>query len=54
MEMPSHPSQDDTAQRHDPATSTRWVAPVVIGIIAVVFVVMVILHLSGAVGPGAH
>ena len=53
MELPSHPeSEDTTPYRQPPRTSRATIAVFVVG--GVLFVVLVILHLTGVVGPGAQ
>jgi hypothetical protein len=54
MTMPAHPGSDDTTHHDSPATPGGRGPAVFIAIVAVVFVVMIILHLSGVVGPGGH
>jgi hypothetical protein len=53
---PSYPDTgDDTGVRPDrgSATSTsRWV--LVVGIVIAVVLLLVVLHLTGVLGPGAH
>jgi hypothetical protein len=56
MELPSHPSHpeaDDTAHDQAPATGVSWGTMLVIAVVAVLFAAMVILHLTGVVGPAA-
>jgi hypothetical protein len=38
----------------EPATTGGWASKLVIAIVAALVVVIVILHLTGVVGPGAH
>jgi hypothetical protein len=49
----STPSQaDDTAHRQ-PARGS-WASKVVIVIVAALVILMVVLHLTGVIGPGTH
>jgi hypothetical protein len=50
----SHPGADDTARQREPATTGSWASKLVIAIVAALVVLIVILHLTGVVGPGAH
>jgi hypothetical protein len=50
MELPSHPEADDQA----PAPSSRTGTIVVLVVVGALIAVMVILHLTGVVGPTAH
>jgi hypothetical protein len=60
--MPDPPAYPNTGNdtgrgpdRHDePATTGRWASRLVIAVVAALFVVILILHLTGVVGPGAH
>jgi uncharacterized RDD family membrane protein YckC len=53
MELPAHPESEDTASREERSTGTSWATVAVFVIISVLFAVIVILHLTGVVGPGA-
>jgi hypothetical protein len=44
----------DHAQPASPASKPRWVAPLGITAVVLLVVVLVLLHATGAVGPGAH
>jgi len=37
-----------------PPSAPRWVAPVAIAVAVLLILALVVLHLTGAVGPGAH
>jgi len=50
----SHPGAGDTVHDQEPATKSSWGSKLVIAIVAALVVVIVILHLTGVVGPGAH
>jgi len=54
MELPSHPESEDTTPYQKPATTGSRVTVVVFVIIGVLFAVILILHLTGVVGPGAQ
>lgn len=54
MELPTHPESDDTTPyRSRPTTGSRATI-VVFGVIGVMIALMVLLHLTGVVGPGAR
>jgi hypothetical protein len=54
MDPPSHPESEDTATDRKPATPVDWGSWVVVAIVIALVAVIVILHLTGVVGPGAH
>lgn len=54
MELPSHPETDDTGPDQKPATTVSWVSKLVIAVVAILLAVIVILHLTGVVGPAAQ
>jgi hypothetical protein len=53
-ELPRFPKteEDDGAARERGAP--RWVSVGVVSLLVLVVVVMVVLHLTGVVGPGSH
>jgi hypothetical protein len=57
-DLPSHPDTDDAGARHgrEPTTNRtpRWMSVVGIAIAIVGVVVLIALHLTGVLGPGAH
>jgi hypothetical protein len=56
-ELPRHPEardDADTARPGESAGSRPWLAYVVGLTVAAVLVLMIVLHLTGAIGPGAH
>jgi hypothetical protein len=54
MELPSHPDADDSTDAPDRDASTNWGIRIVVGAIIAVVAVVILLHLAGVVGPGAH
>lgn len=53
MDLPSHPEADDPAPRHEPASTVNWATVLVIGVVVALFAALVILHLTGVVGPAS-
>ncbi len=53
MELPSHPETDDTAGERESATTSRSTM-LAISLSAVLFATIVILHLTGVVGPASR
>lgn len=45
---------DDPPKEVDPGSPPRWAAPLAIAVGVLFIVALVVLHLTGAVGPGAH
>ncbi|MGH9244303.1 MAG: hypothetical protein ACRD29_08290 [Acidimicrobiales bacterium] len=54
MDLPSHPEADDTGAEREPAPTVRWGTVVVVAVVAALLAVIVILHITGLVGPTAH
>ena len=52
MELPSHPESDQTGSGR-PAEK-NWAGIVVVGLVGALVVVVIVLHLTGVVGPAAH
>ena len=52
--MPSHPETSDSANRESSSRDVNWAMVVVLALIGTLFVVIVILHLTGVVGPAGH
>jgi hypothetical protein len=54
---PSPGTDDDTdviPEREPPAGTPRWMSVVGIIIVVVLVLAIIILHLTGTIGPGAH
>jgi hypothetical protein len=58
MSEPADPEvRDAPAPRVQPgsqASKPRWVAPLGIAVVVLFVIVLVVLHATGAIGPGAH
>jgi hypothetical protein len=54
MELPTHPEADGPpASGPPPSSSSRW-SRVLVGILLGLVAVVVLLHLTGVVGPGGN
>jgi hypothetical protein len=54
MELPSHREAHDTDPDPEPATKINRAALLLFGAIGALLILIVILHLTGVVGPAAH
>lgn len=55
MDPPSYPTTDDSAAEDRPAPpTTSWGVRIGLGAVVVVFVLIVVLHLTGVVGPASN
>lgn len=54
MKLPQYPSNDDTASDRQPARTGNGAAVAGIVVIGVLVAVVMLVHLLGVVGPGAH
>ena len=52
--MPAHPETSDSPNRESSGRDVNWAMVVVLALIGTLFVVIVILHLTGVVGPVGH
>ncbi len=48
MELPVHPERDDDQES---ATSINWTSVIIVAVVFALVATVVILHLSGIVGP---
>lgn len=48
MELPQHPERDDDQES---ATTTNWATVLIVSIVFALVATVVILHLTGIVGP---
>lgn len=57
-ELPRFPNPDNISDTTEEGASItgrpRWVAVVAIGVMAAVVVLVVVLHVTGVIGPGSH
>lgn len=54
MELPSHPEAAETPSEHEPGSTVGWATVLVVAVVVAIFAVIVILHVTGIVGPAAH
>ena len=54
MELPAHPESEGTASGRQPGPGFSWGTVAVFVVIAALLVVIVVLHLTGAIGPETH
>lgn len=52
MDLPSHPDTDDSADAPVPAQRANWPARVLLGLVVALVALVIVLHLTGVVGPG--
>ena len=50
--LPAHPDRVDDAEA--PSEGTRWTGIALVAVLGALLVLIVVLHLTGVVGPGAH
>jgi hypothetical protein len=53
MDLPSHPDADDTNARPS-ATGANWRVRVLVGLIGLMVALVIVLHLTGVVGPAGR
>lgn len=54
MDLPTHPDQHDETQADHPTSKTNWAVVAVFAIGGALLALVILLHLTGVVGPGAH
>lgn len=54
MDLPSHPEANDDVPDHEPASTPSRATVVVFAVVVALVALIVILHLTGLVGPTAH
>jgi hypothetical protein len=56
--LPTHPDTDDSSGQGPGRAQTagwrRWGAVIGVALVAVLIVAMVVLHVTGVIGPGSH
>jgi len=54
MELPSHPDSEEAPSHRKQSRPADRMSVVVFVVIGALLALMVLLHLTGVVGPGAH
>ena len=54
MELPSHPEDDEPSAGRSPSTKTSRATVIFVVVISVVLLIVIVLHLTGVVGPTRH
>lgn len=54
MDPPTHPDTNDPGDRSGPAAAMGWGARIAIGVVVAMVVLVILLHLTGIIGPAAH
>ena len=52
--LPAHPDMDDTPDSRQQRTAVNWTTILVIALIGAFVIVILVLHLTGVVGPAEH
>jgi hypothetical protein len=53
MDLPSHPDTDDSADAPVPTERASWPVRVLLGLVVALVALVIVLHLTGVVGPGS-
>ena len=53
MDLPQHPDTGESA-KSGPDSDRNWATRIVVGLLTAVVVLVVMLHLTGVVGPGGR
>lgn len=53
-ELPSHPEADEPAPAREPGSASSWASMLLVGIVVALVATLVILHLTGVVGPAGN
>jgi hypothetical protein len=53
-DLPAHPDIDETSRGGHQGTPVNWAMVLVFALIGILVLVILILHLTGVVGPAGH
>lgn len=54
MDLPSHPERSDTTPDPQPSSSRNWAGVAVVVVLGAFLLLIVLLHLTGVVGPATR
>jgi len=53
-DLPAHPETDETSAARDHVRRVNWASVLLIGLVGALVVAILVLHLTGVVGPAGH